>query len=111
MDIDTLLQQGEELYSQSCIICHFGGDGGGLNPSLITSSTVKGPAEGLIKLILKGQSGISIVNGKKLNGIMPPQANMNDVEIAAVATYVRREFGKVEEPVQPSEVAKVRALP
>lgn len=111
MDIDTLLQQGEELYGQTCTTCHYGGDGGGQNPSLLTSETVKGSPEGLIKVILQGQSGVSMVEGRKLNGIMPAQAYLNDVEVAAVATYVRREFGKVEEPVQPSMVAKVRANP
>jgi len=108
MDIDTLLQQGEELYSQNCATCHYGGGGGGQNPSLFTSSIVKGSPEGLMKVILHGQRGVSMVDGRKLNGIMPAQAYLNDVEVAAIATYVRREFGKVEEPVQPAVVSRFR---
>jgi mono/diheme cytochrome c family protein len=111
VDIDSLLHQGEDLYAQSCSVCHYGGDGGGQNPALIGSITVKGPTEDLVKVILHGQKGVSLVNGKKLNGIMPAQAYLSDVEVAAIATYVRQEYGKLTDAVQPSLVAKVRASP
>jgi mono/diheme cytochrome c family protein len=108
MDIDTLLQRGEDLYNQSCATCHYDGSGGGVNPSLISSEIVKGPSRELLQVIIHGQQGQSLVNGKKLNGIMPAQSGLNDVEVAAVATYVRRTFGQVEKAVQPADVARVR---
>jgi mono/diheme cytochrome c family protein len=111
MDVDTLLHQGEALYEQNCAQCHYAGEGNPQVPSLIGSASVNKSAENLLQIILRGQAGVSMKDGKKIMGVMPAQDYLNDVEIAAVATYVRREFGQVKEPVQPSLVAKIRALP
>jgi mono/diheme cytochrome c family protein len=43
-------------------------------------------------------------------GLMPPLQALSDDEIAAVLTYVRREWNNVGTPVDPGEVAEIRGL-
>jgi mono/diheme cytochrome c family protein len=52
-----------------------------------------------------------LLNGKEGPvGLMPPLgAALSDADIAAVLTYVRREWGQTGTPVDPSTVAAVRA--
>ena len=55
------------------------------------------------------QKSVSMVKGKKFNGIMPPQAYLTDSDIAAICTYIRQEFtpqGRC--AVQPAEVWAIR---
>ena len=51
------------------------------------------------------------MNGKEGPvGLMPPLgATLSDNEVAAVLTYVRREWGQTGTPVEPGVVAGVRA--
>ncbi len=102
------LAEGEALFNQSCAQCHLDGSGGPTAPPLRGSSAASGPTGHIIEGILRGRSGIAVVDGKKFNGIMPPQAFMTDNEIAAVTAYVRGTFGARNEPVDPAEVARMR---
>lgn len=104
----TLFSTGAVLYEQNCATCHQGGDFSVAFPALKGSATVAGNPSRLIGVILKGQQGISLVDGKKLNGIMPAQGYLTDLEVAAISTFVRKEFAQIGEPVQPSEVAAAR---
>lgn len=107
---------GQKIYQREghCITCHQA-DGKGLSPAfppLATSPWVTDDAERLIKLTLYGLTGPLEVNGKKYDGQVPmtPFGGMlNDVEVAAVLTYVRNSFGNAAAPVQPEAVQKVRA--
>lgn len=108
LDAPVLHRQGAVLYQQRCFACHLAGQGGALFPALKGSSAVSGDPAGLIRVIVKGQQGVSVVNGRKLNGIMPAQGYLTDVEIASICTYIRREFAGIEVPVQPFEVAAAR---
>jgi mono/diheme cytochrome c family protein len=51
-----------------------------------------------------------LVNGKEGPvGLMPPLgATLSDADVAAVLTYVRREWGQTGTPVEPEAVAAVR---
>ncbi|NJK92094.1 MAG: cytochrome c [Blastochloris sp.] len=108
VDIDTLLREGEQLYSQSCAQCHYAGEGSTMIPSLRGSGIVSAAPEKLIHVILRGQNGVSVINGKKVNGVMPGQPYLSDLEVAAISTYVRTQFGGESTPVQPSQVQALR---
>ncbi len=103
-----LVFSGETIYNESCAICHLAGERNGRNAALIGSPMMKDSPNPLIGVILHGQSGISVENGEKLGGIMPAMPWLTDEEVAAVATYVRQEFGRTQGGVQPSQVAAAR---
>ena len=67
------------------------------------------PPQILARLILTGQQGVSLKNGKKFDAMMPPQAYLRDDEIAALVVFVRQEFGGTQEGVSAQAVAEIRA--
>ncbi len=100
---------GAEVYEMACAQCHYDGSGDAFNPSLRTSSIVKGTPEALLRVLLEGQRGKSLIEGKLANGVMPSQAYLTDEELAAVANYIRQEMAGVPSSVSPSEAARARA--
>ena len=111
-----LYEKGEEIYNREgfCITCHQS-DGNGLTasqfPPLADIPWVTGNEERLIKLTLKGLIGPIEVKGKTYPGQVPmtPFGGMlNDVEIAAVLTYVRNSFGNKSSIIDPGKVKEVR---
>lgn len=104
------LAQGKTLYEQSCAQCHYDGWGNPAAPDLRGSGVLAEPADALAVIILGGRRNQSVKDGRKFNGIMPPQAYLRDEEIAAIVAYVRDEFGGRKEPVSPQAVAETRAL-
>lgn len=103
-----LLSEGAEIFQMNCALCHTDGSGSPAAPPLIGSAVVAESGEAIIRSILYGRQGQSIVDGKLFNGIMPAQATLSDKEIAAVVTYVRKQFGGVDSTVKPSDVAALR---
>ena len=101
------LAAGAQVYEMTCAQCHFAGEGGPAAPPLAGSSALARP-ESVFKIILQGQRGQSVVNGQKLNGIMPAMNYLTDEEVAAVTAYLRERFGGKTEAVQPADVAKAR---
>jgi mono/diheme cytochrome c family protein len=94
-DIKESIKRGKEVYITDCQSCHLE-DGKGtpdINPPLAKADYLKKPAKTLINVILKGQSGEVIVNGKKYNAIMPAQSYLSDQQIADVLNYVRNTWG------------------
>lgn len=102
------LAQGSQIYSQSCAICHYDGAGNPVAADLKGSAVVSGPPQQVINVILHGQGGVSMVNGKKLNGQMPKMNYFSDQEVAAVTAYVRSSFGGPQEAVSPALVGPLR---
>lgn len=107
--IASRIALGEDVYSQSCEICHYDGAGNAAAPDLVGNPVWKGTPESVASIILKGQSGVSIVKGKKLNGVMPPMAFLSDEEIAAVTEYLFKTFGERVVQVDNGLVARLRA--
>ena len=103
------LAQGKILYEQSCAQCHYDGACNPVAPDLRGSSVLAEPPQALARIILDGRQGVSMKDGKKLNGIMPPQAYLRDEEIAAVVVYVREAFGDRRDALSPAAVAEIRA--
>jgi mono/diheme cytochrome c family protein/glucose/arabinose dehydrogenase len=111
-----VMDSGKEIFNMDgyCATCHQP-DGKGLEaagfPPLVNNDWVNGNSERLIKLVLKGIYGPIDVNGIKYPGQVPmtPFGNLlNDNEVAAVLTYVRKSFGNTGGPIYPENVANVR---
>jgi mono/diheme cytochrome c family protein len=106
---DEQLALGAEVYQTTCANCHYAGEAGPSTPALAGSAALGAEPSALFKIILQGQRNVSIVNGQKLNGIMPGMAYLSDEEIAAVSMYLRQRFGGGQaEPIAPAAVAAER---
>jgi mono/diheme cytochrome c family protein len=95
---------GKTVYQNLCQACHQP-DGRGrehLAPALVGSAFALAADPGIpIRIVLSGKEGPV--------GLMPPLgAALSDDQIAAVLTYVRREWGHTASPVAASNVAAVR---
>ena len=105
-------EQGKELYALICGSCHQAHGRGqeGLAPSLLNSDWVLGSAERMTKIVLHGLQGPIVIDGEEWNLFMPGLVDvLDDEHLAAVMTYVRREWGHTASPVDPEFVAEVRA--
>lgn len=106
---------GRQQYLSICASCH-GNDGGGMNrfaPPLRNSEWVLGSEERLALLLLHGMEGPVTVAGKEYDvpEILPamPSFSTYDAEkLAAIMTYIRREWGHRAEPVSPRTVSRIR---
>lgn len=99
---------GEAIFKKTCVSCHMA-DGKGVEnvyPPLAGSDYLTDRDRAIMQVI-KGSSGEIVVNGKKYNNSMPPQA-LNDEEVAAVLTYVFTDMGNNGSAVTVEEVKKVR---
>jgi mono/diheme cytochrome c family protein len=99
----TRFETGRDVYQNACQSCHQP-DGRGqdrIAASLVGSVYALAPAEVPVRILLGGKEGDI--------GLMPPLGSMlNDDQIAAVLTYVRREWGQQGTAVDPAVVAAVR---
>lgn len=109
MKLIDQLAQGKALYEQSCAVCHYDGSGNPAAADLRGAGVLAEPPQALARIILGGRQGVSMRGGRKINGIMPPQAYLRDEEVAALVVYVRDEFSGRREPFPPQAAAGVRA--
>jgi len=106
---------GKNVYVQVCAACHQP-TGLGLPPAfppLAGSEWVSGSEERLIRIVLHGLQGPIKVKGVEYVGAMPAAGpgsgyNLSPEKVAAVLTYVRKEWGGIETPVAAAKVAEVR---
>ena len=101
-----LKAQGEKLYAGNCGACHQANGMGlpGNFPALSGSKMAAGPKEEQIKLVLNGRKGTFTPTS-----MMPPQANLSDLEIAALITFTRNNWAnKTGDMVTPAEVKAAR---
>lgn len=105
------MEQGKAVYMQTCFICHQP-EGQGVVaqiPPLAKADFVMSKNKNdIIRGVLFGRTGEISVNGKKYNGIMTPQSNLTDDEIANVLTYVRNSWGNSADAVTARDVAAIR---
>jgi mono/diheme cytochrome c family protein/glucose/arabinose dehydrogenase len=107
----TRVEMGRAQYALVCAACHQPGGEGlpAVAPSLVGSSWVNGSADVVIKIVLHGLTGPVTVNGEEWNMTMPGfAAAFDDEKIAAIATYIRREWGNQATAVLPAQVAALR---
>ncbi|MCI0392183.1 MAG: c-type cytochrome [Acidobacteria bacterium] len=96
-------QQGREIYAAYCASCHLPNGNGqeGLAPPLVNAPKVLGSPPELIRIILDGQSS------PKWSSPMPGFRNnrqFNDEGVAALLTFLRREWGHTASPVEAAMV-------
>lgn len=112
----ALHQLGRTEYQALCAACHhpegFGDAGKG--PALVDSDWLGFSEERLVRLVLHGIRGPLTVQGEVVNRdgamAMPGMANaLDDQKIAAILTYVRREWGDFAPPVAPQTVTRIRS--
>jgi mono/diheme cytochrome c family protein len=96
---------GRDVYKNICQTCHQP-DGRGqekVAPSLIGSALALAAPDIPARILLNGKDGTV--------GLMPPVGSvLTDDQIAAVLTYVRREWGQTGSAVDPATVKSVREL-
>ncbi len=105
---------GEAVYNATCFACHKANGRGlaGQAPPLADSDWVNGPPDRLVKIALHGIHGPIKVNGREWNLAMPGMGNspiLNDDRLAALLTYIRREWENYGEAVDSKLVAAVRS--
>jgi mono/diheme cytochrome c family protein len=105
LDEQKRFDAGREIYRSICQACHQP-DGRGqdrLAPTLIGSALTLASPDIPARILLNGKEGAV--------GLMPPVGSiLSDEQMAAVLTYVRREWGQAGTPVEPAAVATVRKL-
>ena len=102
---------GRIQFETHCAACHqpdgSGAVGGG--PPLADSPWVSGPPSRLIRLVLQGVRGPIVVRGETYNREMIGFGQVaTDKEIAALLTYVRGQWGGIEERIRPEAVGRIR---
>jgi mono/diheme cytochrome c family protein len=115
-DEQAQMKEGEAIYRSLCSACH-GEDARGvaiagtadamMGPALAGSPRVQGHRDYVIKTLLHGMTGP--LAGRTYTQVMLPMGTQDDRWIAAIASYIRHEFGNSASFVSPADVARVRA--
>src|SRR5438045_2782132 len=84
------IERGKKVYENTCLACHQVNGSGvpGMNPPLKKSKFVTGDKKVPINIVLKGLDKEIEVNGETYTNVMPAQANLSNLEIADVLTFV-----------------------
>ena len=101
-DMASLMEQGEKVYTTSCVACHQAGGQGipGVFPAITGSAVATGDVAAHLDTIMNGRSGTAM---------QAFAGQLNDADIAAVTTYQRNGLGNsVGDMVQPSAVKALR---
>lgn len=110
-ELNESIKRGKEVYTLYCQNCHLEDGKGmaGINPPVAKADYMKKPADSLINVILKGQSGEVMVNGNKYNVPMPSQEYLTDEQIADVLNYSKNSWGnKIPGVITPTMVKSLR---
>lgn len=110
------VELGRTVFRNACAACH-GVAGTGLpnlGPPLVDSNWLKGPVQRIALIALYGLEGPIEVNGQtyappRILPNMPAVGTLSDAEVAAVASFVRREFGQQNGLISPDAVTYLRA--
>lgn len=109
-DLSKSIVRGKEVYVSNCLNCHLA-DGSATPdryPPLAKADYLRKPVDSLIIIVLEGQTGEIVVNGKKYNEEMLPQDYLSDAEIADVLNYVRNSWGNKMAAINPQQVKALR---
>jgi len=110
-DLAAVANRGRQLYAQSCAACHqVNGQGmRGLAPPLAGSEWLDLADERLAEISLFGLSGPIEVAGESYDLSMPGWSSYSDEELAAILTYLKREWSSEPKLIPAETVAAVRA--
>ena len=103
--------QGKTLFAATCAACHQPHGLGleGLAPPLVDSEWVNGPVERLARIAINGVRGPIKVDNRNFRLDMPPWGVLDDASLAAIFTYLRREWGHTAAPVDAATIKGIRA--
>jgi len=111
--LQPLMIQGKAIYTESCAECH-GQQGEGKTsqfPALAGNANVIAPnPANPIRVVLNGGYSPSTAAVPYPHGMPPYRVELNNTEIAAVVTYIRRSWGNQASGVASIEVDKLRGL-
>jgi mono/diheme cytochrome c family protein len=79
-----------------------------LAPPLVDSEWVLGKPDVVARIVMHGLGGPVKVGNRMWDLSMPPMAQLNDEDLAAVVTYVRREWEHTAAPVDTKFVKALR---
>ncbi|MBS0370841.1 MAG: cytochrome c [Proteobacteria bacterium] len=102
---------GAQIFSAQCSACHQATGQGipGVFPPLAGSEWATGKERLIVQILLHGIDGPITVKGANYQGAMPNFGEkLNDAEIAAVTSYVRKQWGNTASPISPATVATER---
>ncbi len=110
-----IFARGRSLYLTICSNCH-GNNGAGMSrfaPPLVRSEWVLGDPKRLALILLHGMEGPIEVNGKKYDApdilpVMPSFASTSAEDLAAVMSYIRKEWGHDASPIDAGTVGGIR---
>jgi mono/diheme cytochrome c family protein len=111
----AVIERGQTAYREVCFACHgetglgetVAGEATMRAPALAASPRVLGHRDYVVKVLLHGMSGP--IGGQTYTDVMVPMGMQSDEWIAAVASYIRNDFGNSASMVTPADVARVRA--
>jgi len=100
-----LFEAGRTGFNLSCAPCHQEtGEGRvGLAPALVGSRWLGQGDDHLVRILLHGKEN----PGRGF--VMPPWRQLDDSQLAAILTYVKREFANLKDPVTPDIVNRERS--
>ena len=103
-------EHGKAVFSTLCAACHQASGLGqdGLAPPLADSEWVLGSESRLIRIVLQGVRGQIAVSGTEFRLEMPALSTLPDEDIAAILTYIRRDWENGADPVNVETEAKIR---
>lgn len=111
-----LYEIGRKEYALACASCHHAAGYGeaGKAPALLDSDWLRFSEDRLVRMVLHGMRGPITINREVFNRDetldMPGHApSLDDVKVAAILTYVRREWGEFAPPIEPTVVTRIRA--
>jgi mono/diheme cytochrome c family protein/glucose/arabinose dehydrogenase len=107
---EARFDHGKMVYTQICATCHQSSGYGleGTAPPLVDSEWVLGSPARNVRIVLQGLTGPITINGGAFKGEMPALPTLSDEDIAAVLTYIRREWDHDADPIDEPTVAKIR---
>lgn len=101
--------EGLELYKIHCANCHQM-DGKGLSnlyPTIAGSDYLLKNKERIICAMRFGQADTIVVNGKTYNQPMPANAQLKDLDIAEITTYIYNQWGDEKGITESKEVTPI----
>jgi len=92
------LSLGQAVYADNCAACHQASGQGipGAFPALKASPLVLGDSAELLRVVLEGRGGMPTFN-----------ASLSDAQIAAVVTYIRKQWGNQASPVTATQAGQI----
>ncbi len=108
---NSMVAAGAAIYTDVCSACH-ARDGRGvpdLFPALASSSNIRSTdPTSLLRIILRGARSVATADEPTAPGMPAFRWQLDDSQIAAVATYIRNSWGAAAAPVSADDVRKTR---